>query len=302
MNPQEQEQFIQQLAMGLAKPQRTPILKRPDDVGLDYEDVFFPSLDGVPLEGWFIAASSDQLVICNHFGPANRQGYPGHLDGFPASSGVEVDFLPKYKALHDAGYNVLAYDLRNHGMSSSANGGISGSGLLEWRDVIGSIRYAKSRPDTSTMDVSLQSLCLGCNSTLVAMRKHPEEFEHIRSLIAIQPVVGPSLIDLSCQAMGIEGGVERFDPVLRVMTGFNVAEYDMVPYGKDIRIPTLLVQVKDDPITRQADIQAIYDGIPVEDKKLFWIEDTPVRHHGYTYFAEHPELMTEWYNVHHDID
>jgi uncharacterized protein len=56
--------------------------------------------------------------------------------------GFEVNFLPEYKALHDAGYNVLAYDMSNHGLSGSRNGGIAGIGLLEYRDVIGSLRYA----------------------------------------------------------------------------------------------------------------------------------------------------------------
>src|SRR5919197_4320514 len=46
--------------------------------------------------------------------------------------------------LHDAGYNILTFDLRNCGRSGEANGGISGLGLLECRDVVGSIRYAKS--------------------------------------------------------------------------------------------------------------------------------------------------------------
>jgi hypothetical protein len=30
--------------------------------------------------------------------------------------GFEVNFLPEYKALHDAGYNILCYDIRNHGL------------------------------------------------------------------------------------------------------------------------------------------------------------------------------------------
>jgi hypothetical protein len=44
--------------------------------------------------------------------PGNRYGYPGHLPEFGGLGGFEVNFLPEYKALHDAGYNVLAYDLR----------------------------------------------------------------------------------------------------------------------------------------------------------------------------------------------
>ena len=83
--------------------------------------------------------------------PGNRYGYPGHLPEFGGLGGFEVNLLAEYKALHDAGYNVLAYDLRNHGMSGQGNGGIAGIGLTEYRDVIGSLRYAASRPDTTTM-------------------------------------------------------------------------------------------------------------------------------------------------------
>lgn len=298
MTPEETQEFIHMLAQGLAKPQRTPILKRPDEVGLDYEDVYFPAIDGVPLEGWFIPADSNRLVICNHFGPSNRQGYPGHLEGFPASNGIEVNYLPKYKALHDAGYNVLAYDLRNHGLSSSANGGVSGVGLFEWRDVLGSLRYARSRSDTADMEVHLHSLCIGCNSTLVSMKQQPEAFAHVRSFIAIQPVVGGSMIELTCQAMGIDNGVELFEPVFHRMTGFHVPEYDMRPYAPHVRVPTLVVQVHDDVVTKPSDIQEIYDNLGTDDKELFWIEGTTDRHHGYTYFSEHPEKMLEWYGAH----
>ena len=216
-------------------------------------------MDGLPLEGWFIPADSDRLVICNHFGPANRQGYPGHLEPWNTYGGIEVNFLPKYKALRNAGYNVLAYDLRNHGLSSSGNGGISGVGMIEWRDVIGSIRYAKSRADTSRMKTSLQSLCIGCNSTFVAMRKHPDEFEHISSLIAIQPVVGHSLIERSCETAGVENGVELFDQAFRKMTGFRVDDYDMRRYAKDICVPTFVVHNVQHNQVRFVDSRSVRD-------------------------------------------
>lgn len=51
----------------------------------------------------------------------------------------------------------------NHGLSGAGNGGTVRIGLLEYRDVIGSIRYAKSRPDTVDMTTALLSVCLGCN-------------------------------------------------------------------------------------------------------------------------------------------
>ena len=66
---------------------------------MTYEDVFFPSLDGVGLEGWFIPADSDRLVIANHFMPGNRYGYPGHLEqarkGLRAARGIWLEDVPK---------------------------------------------------------------------------------------------------------------------------------------------------------------------------------------------------------------
>lgn len=95
--------FVGQWTEGTTDGRRAPLLRRPADVGLTYEDVTFPSMDGVPLEGWFIPADSDRLIIHNHFSPGNRYGYPGHLSEFGRFGGFEVNFLPTYRALHDAG-------------------------------------------------------------------------------------------------------------------------------------------------------------------------------------------------------
>ena len=290
--------IIDGLASFFAKSIRTPILRRPDEYGLTYEDVFFPSLDGVGLEGWFIPANSQRLIICNHFMPGNRYGYPGHLEPWTGFGGFEVNLLPQYKALHDAGYNVLAYDLRNHGRSDSGNGGIVAIGLLEYRDVIGSLRYARSRPDTGTMTTAMLSICLGCNSTLVAMSKHPEEFKHIKALLALQPVSARPFIARASEQAGIVNGVELFDVAIRKLHGFHVDELSPIEYAKDVTVPTLVAQVHDDSATRPSDVQTIFENIAAKDKRLFWIEGTNRRFDGYNYFGEHPELMIEWFDAH----
>ena len=101
---------------------------------------------------------------------------------------------------------MLAYDLRNHGRSGVGSGGTAGIGLLEYRDVVGSIRYAKARKDTSDMKTSLISVCLGCNSTIVAMHKQPDEFQHVHSLIALQPVSTRALVERIAENAGMENG------------------------------------------------------------------------------------------------
>jgi len=297
---QIKEQF-QQIVPGFTQVPRSPILRRPDEVGMAFEEVFFPSLDGTVLEGWYIPAEqpSDKIVICNHFSPGNRYGYAGHIDPWKTSGGFEVNFLPKYKALHEAGYNVLAYDLRNHGWSAPGAAGGYNPSRFEYRDVIGSLRYVRSRADTKDMRISLQSICLGGNATMAAMHKHPEEFEGIASMILIQPLSGSALVETLCNNLGFgEVGVEVFEEVYREVAGFRTADTCPIEDAKSVKLPTFVIQVKDDTMTTPADVQAIYDAIPAEDKKLFWIEGTPWRFHGYTHFSEHPEQMVEWYNAH----
>lgn len=291
---------IDGLAAFFASSYRTPVLRRPDEYGMRYEDVFFPSMDGVTLEGWFIPADSDKLVICNHFMPGNRYGYPGHLEPWKNFGGFEVNFLPQYRALHDAGYNVLAYDIRNHGLSGTGNGGIVGIGLLEYRDVIGSVRYAKSRSDTKDMKTSLLSICLGCNSTIVAMNKHPEEFDNIKALVALQPVSARPFVEQALDKAGVVNGAEMFDAASRKNTGFGIDELSPIEHAKAVTVPTLVAQVHRDFLTKPSDVQTIYDNIPAKDKKLFWIEGTDQRFQGYNYFGVHPELMIEWFDSHID--
>ena len=160
-------QILKGIADGFKNQLRAPLLSTPADAGLAFESVTFPSLEGVPLEAWFIPRrGSDKLVIVNHPRGFNRYGSPSHLEPWKsmfAASGndIEVNFIPDYRILHDAGYNVLAYDLRNHGHSGAGNGGLVTSGNFESRDVVGSLRYARTRDDLSGMTIGLFSRCLG---------------------------------------------------------------------------------------------------------------------------------------------
>jgi hypothetical protein len=188
---------------------------------MEYEEAFFPSADGIPLEAWFIPANSDKLLIINHPMTCNRYGFPGHLPPWNTMfGGFEVNFLPELKHLHDAGYNILTYDLRNCGLSGEANGNTSGLGLLECRDVLGSVRYAKGRKDLSSMTTGLYSRCMGGNSTIIAMAKWPKEFTHIKALVLLNVVSGKTFIERGAENLHLDPkkAAERLDERLRELT------------------------------------------------------------------------------------
>ena len=150
-------------------------------------------MDGTPLEAWYIPAKgeSNNLIIFNHALPMCRSGFPGHF-GEPWSNygGVEIDFVIQYKHLTDAGYNVLTYDIRNHGNSSAANNGICGIGRWEWRDCVGVKKYVDNHSTLGQMKVGLYSQCMGGNSQYEAIARHPKLFENI--LCMCSPLV-PSM-------------------------------------------------------------------------------------------------------------
>lgn len=298
METAQTTEFLNQLATGLAKPPRTPILRWPDDYDMEYDEVTFNASDGLKIKGWFIPSSSKNLIICNHFSPANRYGYPGHLEPWNNAGGFEVNFLPKYKALHDAGYNILAYDIRNHGESPASENGLCGVGYWEWNDVLGSLHFARTWEKTAGMDISLHSMCMGANATLRAIEKHPEKFEDIKSWILIQPLNGQTCIERSSEAMGLHVGqaIEEFAPINLELTGLTFDDHFMLPLIKNVKLPTLMLQVRNDMVSRESDIQEMFDALTVKEKEIIWVEDTPWRFHGYTYFSEHPQPMIDWYN------
>jgi hypothetical protein len=259
---------------------RSPILHSPAEHGLDYEDVTFPSRDGVPLEGWFIPArGSNKVIIANHPRWFSRAGLPAHLEPWKsiwASSGndFEVNLVPDYKILHDASYNVLAYDLRNFGHSGAANGGIITAGPFEARDVVGSLAYVRGRAGLRQMTIGLFSRCMGCNATMFAMSRHPEAFDGVRCMVGPQPLSVRVTLERALALAGIP--VDRIDDLeerIRRHNSFRLDDMSPVPAAKSVMIPTVLYQVHDDLLTKPSDVQAMYDNIPIDEKKLFWIQD-----------------------------
>ncbi len=290
------DQLFSATLQTMAYASRTPILHRPSDYGIEYEDVFFPAMDGTVIEGWFIPGSSDNVIICNHFSGANRSGFPGHLEPWKSMGpGFEINFLPLFEALHDAGYNILAYDLRGNGLSAPGPYPYIGAGFKEYRDVIGSVRYIREREDTKHMSIGLYSQCFGCNSTFIAIDKHPEEFKDIKAMVAIQPLSGEVFADAVIVGAGVENGRELWAAEYEKLTSVRLSEINMQEKAKSIRFPTLLVQVRDDVMTKPYDMEAIYANLPVEDKELFWIEGTTIRVEAYRYFPEKPEMILKWF-------
>ncbi len=115
----------------LTRPYRRPLASSPAALGLAYEDVTFPStMDHTTLRGWFLPVEgSHRAVLVVHGRSSSRTGDHGEL-------------VAQAAALVDAGYNVLLFDFRAHGLSDGARYTL---GADEQGDVLGAVRYLESR-------------------------------------------------------------------------------------------------------------------------------------------------------------
>jgi len=150
-------------------------------MGLDYEDVAFESSDGVALKGWFIPgpASPAPAIVFVHGWMWNRLG---NVAGQTPVPDKDVDFLPVTKALRDAGFHMLLFDLRGHGESADAKGPQT-YGPEESRDFVGAVRYLRTRPEVIADRIGAIGMSAGGNIVLYGV----DEVQPIKAVLAVQP-------------------------------------------------------------------------------------------------------------------
>jgi hypothetical protein len=86
VRPPSSEQFINDLADLMAHSTPTPILRRPNEYGIDFEDVFFPAVDGVTLECSSKALSTGRGIEDGvaRFNEARLAHHPWWFTGAPS--------------------------------------------------------------------------------------------------------------------------------------------------------------------------------------------------------------------------
>lgn len=114
--------------------------KTPADVGLRYDNVTIPS-GGLRLKGWWMPASE---------GSANASTTVILVHGHSSTMGKVVRMWAPN--LHGAGYSLLAFDLRNHGASPDAGGGLVTYGAKEADDVAAAVAYVQGNAEALGVD------------------------------------------------------------------------------------------------------------------------------------------------------
>jgi alpha-beta hydrolase superfamily lysophospholipase len=236
----------------------------PSDFGLRSETVSFDSVDGIPLKAWWLPASQTPrgAVIIAHGIDHTRQV-----------------MLPRAAFLVRAGYDVLTPDLRCHGESG---GTIASPGLLEARDLLGALRYVRSRGNSEP--IAVLGLSYGAVASLIAA----SESSDIAAVISDGAfVTGRDLSeDISQHYLhdpktnfllrvlfflsSVPGATRSVGFVYHLRGGVSLGPdlLSVMPFANRITVPVLLISGGEDWVAPTRGARKILEAIPSRDKEL----------------------------------
>ena len=276
-------------------PVDQPFPKTPSDYGIAYKDVEFRARDGVKLSGWLLNDTAGKVIVMTHFGyRANRFGYQTkYQPRLTKPYDHEIEFVKVAQRLVDAGYAVMMYDMRNHGISGKSALACGTGGYDERFDVLAAVGFVANHEATKGKNIGLLSYCMGLNATFYAYAEDADVFanNNVKALVGIQPLGNADFL----KAYGIRGRIYRHaEEHYKEHTGIPL-DYPIVPAVEKVVTPTLLCQGHKDPWTNLDFIDEAFETLDAE-KEMSWMEEPTHRFDGYNWFYDHPEKMLEWFN------
>ncbi len=140
---------LYQLTGGL-RPGRGDVIPPAKDVqDLPVFDVSFYNQRGNLISGWLaLRAPHAPVIILTHGTPGNR-----------------TSMVQRAIFLFNHGYNVLLFDFQSYGQSQGA---FSTLGMVESEDVLASITYLRTLPDTDDSKIGVLGLSMGATAAVLA--------------------------------------------------------------------------------------------------------------------------------------
>ena len=278
-------------ARRIIQPPRQRLWTTPASLDMDYEAVQFPAADGVRLSGWFIPVHSKNsrdgaTVVLVHGWPWNRLGESAQDVLARLNGTTPVDLLRLAYALHQAGFHVLMFDLRNHGESAAAPPVTFGQS--EANDLLGALQFLKERSEVNPQRIGVIGFSMGANTLLYALPRT----DSIKAGIAVQPTtVSLFARRYGAEMMGILSRVVLLlvDLVYRLSggPGFSAIQPAFVAAGAG-ETPILYVQGKGDRWGSVPDVMRMVEATPRAVTPL--LVETMHRFEGYQYLINHPKV------------
>jgi pimeloyl-ACP methyl ester carboxylesterase len=156
------------LVVTATHPRPAPGVMDPTSQGVYYDPVDLLSLDDTKLEGWLVPVVSARRVISEKDTVLHKK-HPAIVLVHDFGS-TRQQVLPLITPLHEAGYVLLAINLRGHG--PSANAGVT-FGLNEAQDVRAAVELLRRRPFVDPDAIGVLGIGTGATAALLAAEQDP---------------------------------------------------------------------------------------------------------------------------------
>ncbi|MGH9323367.1 MAG: alpha/beta hydrolase [Vicinamibacteria bacterium] len=209
------------------RPMDLNLTSSPADYGLTFEDVSFPSKDGVTLSGWFLGGGSRKAaVICGHGLFRSRR-----------------EVLDRAAFFRKQGFDTVLFDFRRHGKSGGERVTL---GYRERLDFEGAVRFVRGRRPEAP--VVFYGVSMGAAAALLAAR----ETADVRAVVADSPFL--NIEHTVMHHVKLVFGLPRFPFAsallwfLEMRSGFDREDFDLEAAVADLgERPVLIIAGTDDP-------------------------------------------------------
>lgn len=231
------------------------LVERPEDRGFATDRFCIPVDTDHRLHAWIIRPEGQGPFPC----VLMVHGFHSHKDclwTFPDEPDYRGSMMDQgAQSLCEAGFAVIAIDLRNHGQSDS-HGQVT-LGQKEADDVIAAFRYLQENAERLRIDpsrIGLRGESMGAVTCLIAAAKLGDENDHgggtLRALWCDSPFAdAPRVV---ADFMAYAGVSRRLAPVVRFwldrLTGTDLRLSSPIVHATRIRCPVFIVHSEDDPL------------------------------------------------------
>ena len=118
-----------------------------------------------------------------------------------------------------------------------------------------------------------------------------QNYHNIKAMIAVQPLVYPDFV----KAMGIPGFVaKRVNKETTKRLGFDLEHKTFLDNVRDITVPTMVMQNKNDPWANSDFVQQYFDGLKGE-KEMVWLDLKKSRAAAYDYIGRESKEVLRFF-------
>ena len=216
-------------------PQKSQFLT-PEQLGLEYEDIYLESGSDISIHGWWLTARAP-LKGTVYFLHGNAENISTHVRN--------IAWLPEY------GYEVFLIDYRGFGLS---RGSPDLRGALE--DIRTGFRYLLERNASRELPVYLLGQSLGASMALYFAATDPQARQNLDAVISDAAFARYGEIARHVAAQSWLTWALQYPASWSMIRG-----YDPIDFVADISpVPLLLIHSKDDPVIPFAYSQQLYQA------------------------------------------